>query len=158
MNQTGRDGDDDIAYDTVVDSHGRITLYDGEKAVAHVTANGAIVKTASASPSWARVHSVNFIQGITLNRISVVQGLGTNQMRIIVKKISDRQREIGCDRCPKKHSSRSELCSANLKIRTFATAKNHLYDIETGEDIGQWIFNVSFRQSATVGEGTCVKA
>lgn len=159
MNQVDIDADgDDIAYETVVDSHGRVTIYNGATAVAHISNTGALKQVLTTAPKWSRVKVVHFVRGVTLDRVSVVAGLGTPRMQIVIKKIPDAQMQIQCDRCPKKHSKHTELCSANLGLRTFATAADHLYNIETGEDTGRWRFQIMFLASTTVGEGSCDKA
>lgn len=136
---------------------GRVTVFDGITAVVKLNARGE-AKHIRRSPSWKRVKHVSHVCGQSLDRVSIsYQDAST--IRATVKVCSGYQKLIGCDGCARTHSSTNKLCSANLRIKTFAENKFYLYSIDTHVPIkGQWArADEIFLPRSKVGTVTFVK-
>ncbi len=128
---------------TSVDARGRISLFDGARVVARVTRRGT-AKASARPPVWARVHTVHYVVGGSLDRVAVVNKLGADRLDCIIHRATAHQVAIHCDTCPKVHRASNPSCSANLHLTTFATLPGHLYDIGTRADKGAWAQRASF--------------
>ena len=128
--------------DTVVDARGRVKLFNNASVVGSISKTGKF-RASNCPPVWARVKTVHFVAGGTLDRVSVVSGLGSRRMVCVVRKATPVQLETNCDACHKSHSALNPSCSANLGLKTFASHPSCLYDITTRKNTGRW------KQSAT---------
>ena len=118
-----------------VSSRSKTTLYAGALAVISVS-NGVGVHV-NRPPSWSRVARVDYIQGVTLVRISV--SLRTSDaLHCIVNIPTAEQISQSCDACRNKHRPTNVNCSANMGLHTFATNPHCLYDFATRANIGRW--------------------
>jgi hypothetical protein len=116
--------------------------------VARVGASGDVTPITEAPPVWSRVKAVHYVCGKTLDRVALIHPRTPaghrNRIDAICHKVSDRQRRIGCDMCPKTHRLTNVTCSANLGLHTYATKDGHLYDIHTRADLGKWNMSATF--------------
>lgn len=133
--------------ETVVDARGRVKLFNNATVVGTVSRSG-VFRASVCPPVWARVQTVHFVEGRTLDRVAVVSGLHSRRMVCVVRKATPEQIKIQCDACPKSHSSRNPSCSANLGLKTFARRPSCLYNITTRKNIGPWKKSATFLRAS----------
>ena len=98
-------------------------------------------------PAWHQVQGINWIEGGTLNRIKLlkydcvvardkVPPVGT-KVWALVKPVTARQRELGCDKCSGFHRKNNAACSATIFGTGFTPASKQgaMYDFATGEPL-----------------------
>jgi len=140
-----------------VDARGRVTLFVGAQPVAVVNKRGKSTPVVR-SPVWSKVRTIHFVEGVTLNRVSIIQSTHAKQrMQCIVRKASAAQIDQHCDTCPKVHRSTNPSCSATLKLNTFASKPGHLYSIKTRRDQGAWRSSTTFLGASKTGNATYTK-
>ena len=113
-------------------------MYDGLFPVVTVGRDGVARALKKRQPKWARVKHVHYIVGKTLNRLCVYEGLGTKQIKVAIRVISDKQREQNCDDCIRRHRPSNPKCSATLGIKSNASRAGVLYDFNTKKAKGTW--------------------
>lgn len=124
--------------DVEVNSKGITTVYDGIFAITTVSRKGVPRALKKRAPKWARVKHAHYIEGETLTRVSVYEGLGTNTIKTAVRLVSDTQRRINCDDCLRLHRPTNKNCSATLGIKTNARKAGVLYKWENKKSAGKW--------------------
>lgn len=122
----------------IVTLKGITTVYDGLFPVITVSRTGVPRPLKKRQPKWARVKRVHYLEGKTLNRVCVYEGLGTRVLQAAVRVINDRQRDVQCDDCIRLHRPTNKNCSATLGIDTAATEEGVLYDFITKKPAGRW--------------------
>lgn len=133
--------------ETVVDARGRVKLYNKANVVGTVSKSGKF-RASLCPPVWARVKAVHFVEGKTLNRVTVVSGLKSRRMVCIIRLATPTQVQTHCDACPKSHSSKNPSCSANLGMKTFARRPSCLYDITSRKNTGAWKRSATFLRAS----------
>lgn len=121
-----------------VEAKGITTIYQGLFPVVSVNKQGVARPLKNRQPKWSRVKVVHYIQGQTLNRLSVIEGLGTRHIRCAVRQVNAQQRESQCDDCIRLHRPTNKNCSATLGIRSNATDPTKLYKWTTKKAAGVW--------------------
>lgn len=105
-----------------------------------------------ASPRWCSPHNVDFIQGDTLVRFSVVQKDASNWTCHVRHAARSNQQ---CDRCKGSHRDSNGRCSQSIGVRTHCTSANVLYDFNTGRPAFTIVrISVSFGRKKRFGHAT----
>lgn len=106
------------------------------------------------TPRWSSAHNVDFIQGGTLVRFSVIQKNGyTWTCQVRQPAMGNEQ----CDRCKLSHRDSNGRCSQSIGIPTKCTAADVLYDFHTS--LPAFILlnvSVSFGRKKRFGHATIV--
>ena len=122
-------GENPTGPDASISSKGITTLHKDYRPVLSINRDSETRPLYSRQPCWALVKKVDFLEGVSLNRVVVVSRK-PNYMRCIVRVASDAQRVAGCDRCIRSHRPTNRKCSATIGIRSNASLKNRLYVFE----------------------------
>ena len=119
---------------------GITTLYDetGLFPVVSVSKKGVPRPLKRRQPKWARVRSVDYLQGGTLARIKVYEGKGTGRLKAAVRFLGEAQLARQCDDCVRKHRPTNKKCSATMGIDTVCTNEKLLYDWNTKKPVGRY--------------------
>ena len=147
---------DDISGVSVKVSNKSATVFEGIVAKTRVNLETMESKPVRRPPSWSRAGNIRFVVGQTLERISVAS-ISNREIKGYIHKPSDEQLRTHCDTCKRHHRPKNRLCSANLKLRTFAKKRGYLYDIETRMPFGKWKVDATYLNHSTSAEVTCSK-
>ena len=137
-------------------SRGVTTIFEDISAV--VSVRNGVARHVQRSPAWSRVSNVDFVEGKTLNRVSIRERVSATEFKAAILIIPPGQRQIQCDSCSHKHRPTNKHCSATLRIKSHAKTVGALYARTSGENKGRWIATDKvFLRNSRTGTATYTK-